>query len=57
MRTVTLKITNFPIIIACRVKAVDFEITSLTAAIIKLRNFLKRIISVYITDRQTKMAF
>jgi hypothetical protein len=50
MRTVTLKITNFPIIIACRVKAVDFEITSLTAAIIKLRNFLKRIISVYITE-------
>ena len=47
IRTVTLKITGFPIIIVYRVRAVGFEITGLTAAIIKLRSFLKRTISVY----------
>ena len=56
-RTVALKITSFPIIIVCRVKAVSFEITGLTAAIIKLGSFLKRIISVYMTGKQIKIAF
>ena len=50
-RTVALKITGFPIIIAYRVKAVGFKITSLTAAIIKLKSFLKRIISVYMAGK------
>ena len=51
IRIVTLKITGFPIIIIYRVKVVSFKITSLTIAIIKLRSFLKRIISVYIAGR------
>ena len=47
-RTVALEITGFPIIIACRVKAVGFKMTGLTAAVIKLRSFLKRTIGAYI---------
>ena len=47
----TLKITGFPIIIIYRVRAVSFKITSLTIAAIKLRSFLKRIISLYIAGR------
>jgi hypothetical protein len=50
-RTVAFKITGFPIIIARRVRVVSFKITSLTIAAIKLRSFLKRIISAYITGR------
>ena len=50
-KTVALKITNFSIIIIYRVRAVGFKITSLTAAIIKLRSFFKRIIGAYITGR------
>ena len=56
-RTVALKITNFPIIIAYRVRAVGFKIISLITATIKLKSFFKRIISVYITSKQIKMAF
>jgi len=51
IRIVTLKITGFPIIIIYRVKAVGFKITGLTIAAIKLRSFLKRIISAYIAGR------
>jgi hypothetical protein len=51
IRTVTFKMTNFPIIIACKVRAVSFKITGLTIAVIKLKSFLKRIISIYITSR------
>jgi hypothetical protein len=43
--------TGFPIIIIYRVRAVSFKITSLTAAVIKLRSFLKRIIGLYIAGR------
>ena len=50
-RTVTLKITGFPIIIIYKVKVVSFKITGLTAAAIKLRSFLKRIIGAYIASR------
>ena len=50
-KIVTLKITGFPIIIAHRVRVVSFKITSLTIAVIKLRSFLKRIVSVYIASR------
>ena len=57
MKTVAFKITSFPIIITHRVRAVGFKITSLTAAIIKLRSFFKRTISMHITSRQTEMAF
>ena len=57
MRIVTFKITSFPTIIVYRVRAVGFKITGFTAAIIKLRSFFKRIISVYIASRQIKMAF
>jgi lipid A disaccharide synthetase len=56
-RTVALKITGLPIIIACRVRAVSFKITSLTTVVIKLRSFLKRTISIYITGKQTEMVF
>jgi hypothetical protein len=56
-KTVALEITSFPIIITYRVRAVGFKITSLTTAVIKLRSFLKRIISIYITGKQTEMAF
>ena len=57
MRIVTLKMTGFPIIIVYRVRAVGFEITGFTVAIIKLRSFLKRIIGVYIASKQIKIAF
>ena len=57
IRIVTFKITGFPTIIIYRVRAVGFKITSLTAAAIKLRSFFKRIIGVYITGKQTEMAF
>ena len=57
MRTVALKMTNFPIIIAYKVRAVGFKITGLTAAVIKLRSFFKKIIGVYIAGRQTEIAF
>ena len=50
-RTAALKITGFPIIIIYRVRVVSFKITSLTVAIIKLRSFFKRIISLYIAGR------
>ena len=50
-RIVTLKITSFPIIIIYRVRVVSFKITGLTIAIIKLKGFLKRIISIYIAGR------
>ena len=50
-RTAALKITGFPIIIIHRVRAVSFKITSLTIAAIKLKNFLKRIISAYIAGK------
>ena len=56
-RIVTLKITGFSIIIIYRVRVVSFKITSLTAAVIKLRSFLKRIISLYIAGRQIEIAF
>ena len=42
--------TSFPIIIVYRVRAVGFKIIGLTIAIIKLKSFLKRIISVYIAS-------
>ena len=51
IRIVTLKMTGFPIIIIYRVRAISFKMTGLTAAIIKLRSFLKRIISVYMAGR------
>ena len=57
IRIVALKITGFPIIITRRVKVVGFKITGLTIAVIKLRSFLKRIISVYIVNKQIEMAF
>ena len=50
-KIVALKITGFPIIIIYRVKAVSFKITGLTIAVIKLRSFLKRTISVYMAGR------
>ena len=51
IRIVALKITGFSIIIVYRVRVVSFKITGLTAAAIKLRSFLKRIISAYIAGR------
>ena len=51
IKIVALKITGFPIIIIYRVRGVSFKITSLTIAVIKLKSFLKRIISAYITGR------
>ena len=51
IRTVTLKMTGFPIIIIYRVRAVGFKIIGLTTAIIKLRSFFKRIISVYMASK------
>jgi len=57
IRTVALKITGFPTIIAYRVRAVGFKITSLTAVVIKLKSFLKRTIGAYIAGRQIEMAF
>ena len=49
-RTVTFKITSFPIIIIYRVRAVGFKITSLTIAVIKLRSFFKKTIGIYIAS-------
>ena len=57
IRIVIFKITGFPIIIIYRVRAVGFEMISLTAAMIKLRSFFKRIIGVYIASRQTEIVF
>ena len=57
MRTVALKMTGFPIIIACRVRAVGFEITSLIIVAIKLKSFLKRTIGMHMASGQTEMAF
>jgi lipid A disaccharide synthetase len=57
IRTVTLKITGFPTIIIYRVRAVSFKITSLTTAVIKLRSFLKRTISVYMASRKIEIVF
>ena len=57
IKTVVFKMTGFPTIITYRVRAVGFKITSFTAAIIKLRSFLKRTISAYIASRQTEMVF
>jgi hypothetical protein len=57
IKTVAFKMTGFPTIIACRVRAVGFKMTGLITAAIKLRSFLKRIISVYITGGQTEIAF
>jgi len=54
IRTVALKMTGFPIIIAYRVKVVGFKMTSLTVVMIKLKNFLKRTIGVYIASKQTE---
>ena len=51
IRTVALKITSFPIIIIYRVRVVGFKIIGLTTAVIKLRSFLKRIISAYIAGK------
>jgi hypothetical protein len=49
--------TDFPTIIIYKVKAISFEIISLTTAIIKLKGFFKRIIGVYIASKQIKMVF
>ena len=49
--------TGFPIIIIHRVRVVSFKITSLTAAVIKLRSFLKRIIGLYMAGGQIEIAF
>ena len=57
IRTVALKTTGFPIIIIYRVREVSFKITGLTAAVIKLKSFLKRIINAYIASGQTEMVF
>ena len=57
MKIVAFKIISFPTIIIYRVRAVGFKMTGLTAAVIKLRSFLKRIIGVHIAGRQTEIAF
>jgi hypothetical protein len=49
--------TGFPTIITCRVRAVGFKMTGLTAAAIKLRSFFKRTIGAHMASRQTEMAF
>ena len=56
-RTVALKMTGFPTIIACRVRAVSFKITGLIAAAIKLKSFLKKTIGAYMAGKQTEIAF
>ena len=56
-KIITLKMTGFPIIIIYRVKTVSFKITSLTIAVIKLKSFLKRTISLYIAGRQIEIVF
>ena len=57
IRTVALKITGFPIIIVHRVRVISFKMIGLIIAIIKLRSFLKRIISIHMAGRQIEMAF
>ena len=57
IKTVAFKITDFPTIIVYRVRAVGFKMTGLTAAVIKLKSFLKRIIGIYIANKQTEIAF
>ncbi len=57
IKTVTLKMTGFPIIIVYRVRVISFKMTSLIIATIKLRSFLKRTISIYIAGKQTEIAF
>ena len=57
MRIVVFKMTSFPTIIVYRVRAIGFKMTSLTAAITKLRSFFKRTIGVYMASRQTEIAF
>jgi len=47
IKIITLKITSFPIIIIHKVKAVGFKIIGFTIVAIKLKNFLKRIIGIY----------
>ena len=56
-KTVAFKITGFPIIIVYRVRAVSFKMTGFTAAIIKLRSFLKRTIGMHMAGRQIEIAF
>ena len=51
IRIVTFKITGFPIIIMYKIRAVSFKITSLIIAVIRLKGFLKRIISADIASR------
>ena len=51
IRIVVFEITGFPIIIVYRVKAIGFEMIGFIIAVIKLRNFFKRIIGVYITSK------
>ena len=57
IRTVAFEMTGFPTIIAYRVRAIGFKMTSLIIAVIKLRSFLKKTISIYIAGRQTEIAF
>ena len=57
IKTVVFEITSFPTIIIYRVRAVGFKITSLTAAIIKLKGFFKRTIGMHIAGKQTKITF
>ena len=49
-RTVTLEMTNFPTIIARRVRVIGFKITGFIAVATKLKSFFKRIINVYIAS-------
>ena len=51
IRIVTLKITGFLIIIIYRVRVIGFKMTGLTIAAIKLRSFLKRIISAHMASK------
>ena len=50
IKTVTLKMTGFPIIIIYKVRVVGFKIIGFIVVIIKLKSFLKRIIGVYIAS-------
>jgi len=50
-KTITFKMTGFPIIIAHRGRVIGFKITGFTTVIIKLKGFFKRIISVYMANR------
>ena len=51
IRTVTLEMTGFPIIIVYRVRAIGFKMTGLTIATTKLRSFLKRTIGAHIAGK------